>query len=157
MRDHMPVKGSLEIVKVYPDGSEESLEEGPNLIVTDGREIVVELLSGDDAGADNKIITQIAWGDGGHVVASPTQAIPPQPSDAGLSNELLRKNLISHDFPETTTVRFVGLVDQTELNNIGISEVGLFSKDGKMFARKTFGLITKTADFSLEFRWRILA
>lgn len=158
IKTHYHVLGQLEIVKRYKDGRVESVLEERNLIVTSGRAAMAVLLSGDDEAPDLRTMGAMAWGDGGVNPGAPLAPLPPQPSDSGLANELLRKQLGSgdHDFPSSTTVRFIATIEQNELNGQGVSEAALFTKDGVLFARKTFAVLTKTEDFEFEFRWSII-
>jgi len=149
--------GVLEVWKKYKDGREERVFRDSNLIVTSGRASMAVLLSGDDETPDQRVMGYMAWGSGGVNPGAPTVPLPPQPSDTGLANELLRKSLDpeDHDFPTATTVRFIKTIEQPELNGTQISEAALFTKDTVIFSRKTFGALTKNEDFEFEFRWEI--
>lgn len=162
LTDHLDINGYLEVWKVWKKGQKrgqrEIVFEEKNLILTLGRAAVAVLLSGDDETPDQRTMGFMAWGSGGTLPDQPTNPIPPLPGDTQLVNELLRKPLgpSDHDFPVPTTVRFIATVEQNELNGTSISEAALFTKDGLIFARKTFGSLSKNEDFEFEFRWRIV-
>lgn len=159
MVDKVKLKGFLEIIRISDDGKRESIYKKKNLIVDTGRESVIILLSADDEGINDKTIGFMSWGDGGHDTGNPTLSIPPDPSDTALVSEhaATGKRVVTHDFPDSTTVRFIATIAKAELNGLNISEIGLFTKDLTMFSRRTFGAILKTSEFSFEFRWSILA
>lgn len=126
-------------------------------IITDGARMKMPfLISGDDIATDELWIKYMAWGDAGIAPAAPTAA------DTQLINETLRKT-VTHDFPTTTSVRFSADILTSELNGTIISEEGLFNAEPgagpapppTMYARKTFGGISKTSAISLTFRHTI--
>ena len=104
-------------------------------------------------------ITKMMWGTGGDEPLSPTTPIPPTVDDEQLAEPLSSPafKLAVVDYPTTTSVRFTASLDQSEANGEGISEVGLFTNQfDLLFARKTFGILTKSSDFSFEFRYSIV-
>jgi len=168
-------KGSVQIVaKNVKTGEEKVIHEDPNLVVTLARGDMSRLIAGAYTDAvpattfahlKARTVSKMSWGTGGHDPLNPTNPIPPTAGDTGLAAEIgaVGKKTVTYDFPNSTTVRFIGSLDETEANGEGISEAGLWTEDNPdtpgtniLFARKTFGLITKTADFIFEFRWRII-
>lgn len=127
---------------------------GSNVILTQGRETLPNLLFGADAAADQLILTHMAWGDGGHDVAT-GDAVPAQATDTGLSNEILRKT-ITVDYPVTTTGRGSAAIESDELVDQAISEVVLLNAAGQAFCRRTHAKFTKSVDFRLVYRYSIL-
>jgi len=146
--------------------------EGENLVVTMARKVMSRLISGALSGANiqtiggavpitnpNQLfITNMRWGTGGHNPGSPTEPLTPSVSDEDLASPISTpaSKPITIDYPTETSVRFTAELDQSEANGEGLSEEGLFTDLDFLFARKTFGLLTKTADFSFVFRHTIL-
>jgi len=162
----------------------ECIDLGENLVVNLARDIMSRMLSGsvqDPTPAWPKVtltnashpsypeaeiddpndlfITQMRWGTGGHDPLNPATPIPPTSSDEHLLNPLvdpLFKSVIV-DYPAVFQVRFSATLEQSEANGETISEVGLFTNQHELlFSRKTFGILTKSSDFSFEFRYTII-
>ena len=129
-----------------------------NLVVTLARENMSRLIAGDTNPAGERYVSKMSWGGAGHDPGTPTNAVPPTAGDVALGSEIssVGKKTAAYDFPDATTVRFVASLSEAEAVGEGLSEVGLWTTDGTLFARKTFGLITKSSSFVFEFRWRIL-
>jgi len=160
-------RGYVSVIAVPVDGGDEIIlfEDQQNLVVDQARENMAKLLANDENANNERHITKMSWGRGGHDIGDPTQSIPPLPSDTQLADEILStgKKSVTYDFPDPTTVRFEGILTATDANGEGISEIGLWTDDDPnnpgnplLFARKTFGLITKSSAFSFIFRWKIL-
>lgn len=149
----------------------------PNLVVTVARKVMSRLIAGCVATAEIELIggnvdvsahpeylyiTKMKWGTGGHDPLDPTQPIPPTVADEALAAPIASPAYkpVTVDYPSYTSVRFTATLDQTEANGVGLSEEGLFctgdGADEFMFARKTFGLLTKTSDFSFSFAHTVI-
>ena len=149
------------------------LDLGENLIVTVARKIMRAMISGavPDSGAtspsvDGNVITNVSelfitnmrWGTAGHDPGNPTEPINPTLADTDLSAPLSSptQKAVTVDYPTDQSVQFTAALDQTEANGEGLSEMGLFTNTHDlMFARKNFGLLTKTSDFTFEWRYII--
>jgi hypothetical protein len=95
------------------------------------------------------IITYMAFGDGGvDINGSP---IPPQSTDIGLNNELLRKLVDGHTYPISTTCRYSCRLYKNELPGQKINEIALFDADGNMICKKTMTDKTKDPDMEMVF------
>lgn len=92
-------------------------------------------------------IVQMAFGNGG--LDSEGNPIPATGEEVALRNELLRKEIDSHSYPETTTCRYTVRLSKEELANQIISEQGLFDENGDLVAYKTF--LGKGKDDDMEF------
>jgi hypothetical protein len=104
-------------------------------------------------------ITKMKWGTGGHDPLNPTVPVPPTLDDEYLYNPIPDPlfKLVTVDYTADATVRFTATLEQNDANGLGISEVGLFSNaHDLMFCRKSFGILTKSADFAFEFRYSVL-
>jgi len=121
-----------------------------NLVVNKARELMTLLCSSVDA---DKPITNMRWGSGGHNPSTPTEAIPPSATDTALATPIVSpaSKPVTITYPSVTSVKFSATLDQTEANGVGLSEEGLFNNDDDMWARKTFGIITKSSSWSLTF------
>jgi len=155
-----------------------------NLVVSLARRIMSRMISGavpDSTPADPTIVlyntlhpsypyatitdvseiflTNMRWGTGGHNPLIPTQAIDPLATDEMLYSPISSpaQKPVVVDYTDVATVRFTGELTSSEGNGNGISEVGLFTDSHDLlFARKTFGVLTKTSDFTFIFRWSII-
>jgi len=175
-KDSMEVKQGILEILVWRGPANSKLVKriyDDNLVVTMARKMMSRLISG-AAGVGVTIqtiggpvsitnpnqlyITNMRWGTGGHNPSDPTQPIPPSVSDENLAIPIVSpaQKAVTVDYPTVTSVRFTAELDQTEANGLGLSEEGIFSDINLMFARKTFGLLTKTADFTFQFRHTIL-
>ena len=96
-------------------------------------------------------IAKIAWGDGGVDYDGQPKAVTGK--EVGLYNELLKKDVESHYYPneEETTCRYAGTIEIGELTGKNISEMGLFDEEGDLAAYKTFLPKGKDADVPMEF------
>ncbi len=93
-------------------------------------------------------VKYMAFGNGG--LDSEGNPIPATGEEVALRSELLRKEIDSHSYPETTTTcRYSVRLDKTELANQVISEQGLFDENGNLVAYKTF--LEKGKDDDMEF------
>lgn len=93
------------------------------------------------------VIVQMAFGDGG--VDGSGMVIATTGEEISLRNELLRKEIDTHTYPETTTCRYSTRLGKAELANQNISEMGLFDAEGDLVAYKTF--LSKGKDDDMEF------
>lgn len=92
-------------------------------------------------------ITQMAFGNGG--VDGDGVVVAATGEEVSLRNELLKKDIDSHTYPETTTGRYSVRLGKTELADETISEMGLFDAEGDLVAYKTF--LPKGKDADMEF------
>lgn len=104
-------------------------------------------------------LTKMKWGTGGHNPSVPTEPLDPDPTDEDLATPIVSPvtKTVSYHYPDDLTVMMIATLEQAEGNGNGISEVGLFTDSHNLlFARKCFGMMTKSADFSFEFRYSII-
>ena len=73
-------------------------------------------------------ISKMAFGNGG--VNSSGTVIPPSDNQTGLTNELYRKDIDSHTYPDETTCRYSCELSESELAGKEISEIGLVDEEG---------------------------
>jgi len=132
---------------------------GSNLVVDLGRQTLAYLVGGKDSSAsvisDNWLVTQGSWG---------THDDVPRFSDSALSasgaNEiqyapgLTKKQIFSVDWPQPFVVRFEIVLNSDEGNGYLLREMGLWTKNNTLFARKVFPAIEKNDTFALGFLWR---
>ena len=125
-----------------------------NLIVDSYFNIIVGLFSGDT----NKQISSLALGDGG-VVNGILQS--PSLSDTTLYSQVFQKDTIENISIESILDKYISynfIIEKNESNGTGaqvISEIGLKSVDGTLFARKCFSEIVKTSEKILYIEWRL--
>lgn len=70
-------------------------------------------------------------------------------SEISLNQELIRKEIDNHSYPEETTCRYPIRLGKSELTGEVISEMGLFDEEGDLIAYKTF--LPKGKDNDMEF------
>ena len=114
------------------------------VITKTGREKLCQAHAGD---LILPMITQMAFGDGG--VDDAGTVIETTGEEESLRNELLRKEIDTHTYPETTTGRYSVRLGKAELANENISELGLYDAAGDLVAYKTF--LSKGKDDDMEF------
>ena len=113
------------------------------VITTVGRRKLCMAQAGD---AELPAITQMAWGAGGVDEAGNPIAITG--NEIGLYQELLRKDIESHEYveEEQTTCRYAATLEAGELDDAYISEMGLYDSEGDLVAYRTFMRKGKDAD-----------
>ena len=92
------------------------------------------------------VIAKMAWGDGG--VDSDGQPLGATGNEIGLYNELLVKDIDSHEYTNTeqTTCRYAATLEVNELSGEEISEMGLYDEDGDLIAYRNVLRKGKDAD-----------
>jgi hypothetical protein len=140
---------------------------GSNLVVDLGRQSLAYLVGGKDytadAAIDNWIITKASWGTYDEVPRFSDATLSPQagPGITAGANEieysagLKKKQIFSVDWPTPFIVRFEAVLNADEGNGYLIREMGLWTGNDTLFARKVFPAIEKNDTFSLGFLWRI--
>lgn len=113
-----------------------------NLIVDKGRESMAKLIS---AAPNPYYINEIGFGLG------TTAAVV---GDTALTTPTT-KAFDSVEYPDATSVKFNWSLDITECNGMAITEFGLISDNGDLFARKVRAAINKENDFTLTGSWKI--
>lgn len=96
--------------------------------------------------AELPAIIKMAWGNGG--VDGEGQPIATTGNEVGLYNELLIKDIESHEYTneERTTCRYTATLEAGELSGEEISEMGLYDAEGDLVAYRTFLRKGKDAD-----------
>ena len=79
-------------------------------------------------------IVGMSFGDGG--VDSSGTVIKPDDTQSELNNELLRKEIQSHEITDETTCRYTCTLEKSELVGKEISEIGLYDEDGDIVCIK---------------------
>jgi hypothetical protein len=123
-----------------------------NLVVNKGYDLVSKWASGENFESDR--ILYVATGTGGHVEGHVELPVPPSVDDIGLSEEIARKPILEFSNPSANVTRFRTTFITSE--SVGtITECGLFSFSGQLFARATFAGIVKTGGFNLIVNWDV--
>lgn len=130
-------------LRVYRKGCLVEEWQDHNLVVNAAREQMTRLIA---SATEDKFINRIAFG---------TNGSEPDVSDTLITNQFV-KPISAYSFPKTGEVRFDWLLKETENNGMAISEMGLLTADGKLFARKVRqNPLNKASDISLEGHWII--
>lgn len=94
-------------------------------------------------------IVGMAFGTGG--VNNSDVIVPHSPDQNKLHAEVLRKAIDGYEVISDTCIRYKTTLEETELANTYISEVGLYDADGDMVAMKAFMKKGKDADMEVIF------
>lgn len=114
-----------------------------NLIVASSKQMLSRLLGGS---VTNNSVSQIGFG---------TNAASPVAGNTALTNATL-KNLDSITYPDASSVSFNFSLGSAEANGKAISEFGLLSPNGVLFARRVRSApLNKESDMSLAGSWII--
>lgn len=150
------LQGRFQLIGTHKDGTEEILIDDPNTVVNSSFDILSDLMTNVNS---NEQITSLKLGDGG-VIDGVLQS--PEVSDVDLGNPTFQKtgfdNIIIQNILELS-ITFIMNLPIDEANGVGValySEAGLFSTNGKMFARKTFSEQFKTDEIEYNIRWTII-
>lgn len=113
-----------------------------NLVVDRAREVLARTLGGNP----NAAVSEIGFG---------TNGVAAAPDDELLTDEY-RRQLVAVDYPALGQVRFTWELDELEANGLAIQELGLWSGDGRLVARRVRGApIVKDDGLRLEGTWTI--
>lgn len=115
------------------------------VITKKGREKLCKAHAGD---ISLPAITYMVLGSGG-VQEDGQTVIPPTGEETELKNQLIKKELTGHSYPQDTTCRYSMRLTKEELANVYISEQGLVDTEGDLVAYKTF--LPKGKDEDMEF------
>lgn len=138
-----PLKGEfvLDIVCARTGDVLEHYED-KNLVVNNGRQIVMQLLGAATAG---KRLAKLGVG---------TNGTEPVGTNMALTGSYV-KNLGAVSYPTISSVRFDWTLGAGEGNGIAIREFGILSFDNTLFARKVREVINKNSDIILNGNWTI--
>lgn len=89
----------------------------------------------------------MGFGNGG--IDSAGEVVEANGEETALKNELLRKEIVSHAYPEPTTCRYTARLSKGELPGEFISELGLYDAEGDLIAYTAF--LPKGKDADMEF------
>jgi len=129
---------------------------GPNLFVDIGRQYLSYVFGGQSP-LTNFICSQYSVGTGDPGIYAPNVTdvglIAPIPL-ASVSGATL-KAIDGTDFPAPFIARVQFTLAAADANGYLITELGLFSGDGNLLARKTTTGINKSSSYTLSLSWRI--
>lgn len=138
----MKLIGEIKIVATnVKTGKVVDVFENNNLVVNGGRSAVASMI-GDGT---NLKITQIAFGTGSD---------NPNLNDSDLTGKFV-KAISGKSYPEPGSVVFSFTLNENEANGMSIREMGLFTAENVLFARKNRDVINKTADLRFDGTWKI--
>jgi len=147
LAEQKPLKGVLNCrVYRHSNGEKRLIEviEENNLIVNLAREQMAHLIAGDTA---NRSIQQIGFGLSG---------TEPTVDDISLTTPFV-KDVDGFEYPAVGQTQINWSLGLSEGNGKAIKEFGLFTKNGKLFARRVrVSPINKESDISLEGTWTII-
>lgn len=141
---------------------------GDNLVVNNGRQVIANLLGGRDFNSvtpdKSWVISSISFGTYDEVPRFTDVTLSPQPS-AGLyvggENEIAydgvnyKKPLVSVDWPQPFIVRFEAILGNSDCNGVLIRELGLWTYNESLFARKAIPALAKSDEWGSSILWRV--
>lgn len=143
IQDGISLHGNL-IMRIFKKGRLVEEHADHNMIVDMARYQMVRLVAGDVSG---RHITKIAFGTNGNL---------PKLTDKAITNSFT-KAITRFKFPSNNKVQFDWDLSVSENNGMAISELGLLTDDGTLFARiireKPF---YKESDISIEGQWTLI-
>jgi hypothetical protein len=113
-----------------------------NLFLNAGRTALTKLIG---EGAANKKVASIGFGTSGTV---------PTPVDTALVGAFV-KPINGVSYPDAFTFEVAWSIETDEGNGLVIREMGLYSVDGTLIARRVREAVNKTDDIRLEGTWKI--
>ena len=124
-----------------------------NLVVDEGRLTLNQVMAG-EIPADP--ITFFCTGTGGYIGEPDLNVDPNQPlgTDQNLYAPLFQKQITSIDHPNALATTFIVIVDVNESNG-SLTEFGLKTATGRLFARRTTRPMWKNIDVFFVCRWTI--
>jgi len=144
---------------------------GDNLVVNLGRQTLANLLGGRDyaTAPQDWIISYVSFGTYDEVPRFTDQSLSPQPLDGSyvggensiqlgvdeLDEPVYHKLISSVDWPQPYIVRFECVLEEAEANGELVREIGLWTKNKTLFARKAIVPINKDSSYGLSLLWRI--
>lgn len=140
--ESIKVKGSVVITKTPVDGSDPEVITMDNLVVTNGKTLLRDLLGG---AANGKRIEKI------HLGTSATAAAVTDTAITG-GNKLTA----TITYPAANQVTFTATMDANTGNGTTFNEIGLISlTDEKLFSRLVITAIAKSSAYQITVAWTI--
>lgn len=155
-----------EVNKIQKNGTIPLLD---NLVVNLGRQTLAYIVGGKDFNPASPTqpwaVTKASFGSYDETPRFTDSTLSPQPSlvFTGGENEIIldtgsgatKKRITSVDWPQSFLVRFEIVLTEAEANGFLIRELGLWTENETLFARKAIPAINKQQEFGLSFLWRI--
>lgn len=136
------ITGRLSIRVIDREGNIVLDDTGQNMIVASGYKAAAEAVSG----VEGAVITKIGVG---------TNGTPPTVKDTTLANPFIT-DIRSVEYPTDNVVRFNFTIPYfSPANGMNISEYGLMTKDGRLFARRVREGVAKTPFLMILGEWEI--
>lgn len=148
MKSEIKITGRL-VLEIRKNGKTIKTIEGENTVVSLGRQAVAQLLGGDVT--DNSV----TYFKAGTSTASTTVSMSDLGTPVNIDADQV-KPIDSVTYPSQTSVRFNFTIGTSEANGNALSELGLFTDNDDMVARKVFPAIDKTSDIEIVGLWTIL-
>ena len=148
-----PLKGTLTVERIYPDGHTETAFEKKNLIVLTAKQNLLSMLYIANQLSDPIISLQI--GTGGCI---DPQGMFPKPISQAMTSLFTPLLTVPTSYTINNadpSVTYLATVDQSTANGSLITESGLYTAAGHLFNILTFPGINKTSEFSIQFSWQI--
>lgn len=141
MNEQITLKGELTI-RIFRNGEliQEDVEK--NQIVNLARTSLTKLIAGEGSGFQ---LTKIGFG---------TSSTSATAADTSLTGAYV-KALGSFSYLAFNVVQFNWTLENDEANGMTIREMGLFSNNNTLFARRTREAVNKTSDLRIEGSWKI--
>ena len=153
MRGALPTIVGSELLIDPKKTSVVSMFDDKNLVVDSGRLVLNRTMAG-EIPADP--ITYFCTGTGGYINGNDCHNPPNAPlgTDLDLREPLFQKAITSLDHPNSLATTFIVTVTETESNG-NLTEFGLKTSTGKLFARRTTRPMFKDENVFFVCRWTI--
>lgn len=151
-----PIQGIFELIVTDIRGNIINTGRDSNIIMNQAKTDLAHLVAND--AASSHVITEFAFGSGGHDPNSIADALSVDPADTALTSEIsgIRQTISSSSFPAFNSVTLTAQLGSSAGNGQIISEYGLITGAGTLFAKKTRGALTKTSDLILTINWTLV-
>lgn len=140
-----------------------------NLVVNSGRQVMANAMTGRDFDSGASVqpwtINKVSWGTFNAVPRFTDTTLSPQPDETfdGGENEIIinpnqgnyKKIVENIDYPQDFVVRFECVLEENEANGNTLREMGLWTQNETLYARKSILPINKAESFGLSFLWRV--
>jgi hypothetical protein len=150
------VRGVFELIVSDVHGNILSVDRDENMIMNSARTDLAHLVVSD--GAPVHAITHMAFGSAGHDPANIASPLTIDPAGVALTSEIagIRQPISTFMFPAFNSVTLTAQLGANVGNGNIISEYGLITGAGSLFAKKNRGVLTKNSDLVLTINWTLV-
>jgi len=153
-RTSFGISGRVHIYKKFDSGLEETVFHEDNLIVQNGKLLVLTNLYFPQGGGDPLAYAKVGTGGAYDPAGAFLKPVTTDMTDLFSPVEIIPIYRAAQD-ASIPSVTMLASVDNSQGNGLRLNEAGFFSRSGIMFNIKVFPGTLKTTAFALNFRWDI--